>query len=62
VFRHNEYRGKQEEIVEAAVSGTLLARLTFFMRLIFTTGSDILVVAPTGMGKVRTHVHNCFAS
>ncbi|KAH9889798.1 P-loop containing nucleoside triphosphate hydrolase protein [Cubamyces lactineus] len=34
VFGHSGFRGRQEEIVEAAV-----------------TGSDVLVIAPTGMGK-----------
>ncbi|KAI0763648.1 P-loop containing nucleoside triphosphate hydrolase protein [Trametes elegans] len=33
-FGHQEFRGKQEEVVEAAV-----------------LGSDVLVIAPTGMGK-----------
>ncbi|EIW59169.1 ATP-dependent DNA helicase [Trametes versicolor FP-101664 SS1] len=34
VFGHSEFRGRQKEIVEAAV-----------------IGSDVLVIAPTGMGK-----------
>ncbi|KAF8895592.1 P-loop containing nucleoside triphosphate hydrolase protein [Infundibulicybe gibba] len=34
IFGHSEYKGKQKQIVEAAVSGT-----------------DVFVVAPTGMGK-----------
>ncbi|KAI0333727.1 ATP-dependent DNA helicase [Cubamyces sp. BRFM 1775] len=34
IFGHSEFRGRQEEIVEAAV-----------------LGSDVLVIAPTGMGK-----------
>ncbi|KAI0662021.1 ATP-dependent DNA helicase [Cubamyces menziesii] len=34
IFGHSEFRGRQQEIVEAAV-----------------LGSDVLVIAPTGMGK-----------
>lgn len=34
-FGYSDYKGKQKEVVEAAVRG-----------------ADILVVAPTGMGKV----------
>ncbi|KAL1950638.1 hypothetical protein VTO73DRAFT_5762 [Trametes versicolor] len=42
IFGHSEFRGRQKEIVEAAV-----------------LGSDVLVIAPTGMGKVWlwTSVH-----
>ncbi|KAJ8454684.1 hypothetical protein ONZ51_g12891 [Trametes cubensis] len=35
IFGHSEFRGRQQEIVEAAV-----------------LGSDVLVIAPTGMGKI----------
>ena len=34
-FGYSDYKGKQKEVVEAAVRG-----------------ADILVIAPTGMGKV----------
>jgi superfamily II DNA helicase RecQ len=37
VFGKSDYKGKQKEIMEAAVQG-----------------ADILVVAPTGMGKVSS--------
>jgi len=41
VFGYRDYKGKQREVVEAAVRG-----------------ADILVVAPTGMGKVSP----CFST
>lgn len=39
-FGHSDYKGKQKEIIEAAMSG-----------------SDVFVLAPTGMGKVSYGMH-----
>jgi superfamily II DNA helicase RecQ len=53
VFGHTEYKGKQKEIIEAA-----LERKPEFLSQHSlpdsnsTTGKDIFVLAPTGMGKV----------
>jgi hypothetical protein len=57
VFGYSEYKGKQKEIFEAAINGMgqccferkNTKRYQFFL----SVGADVLVVAPTGMGKVR---------
>jgi Lhr-like helicase len=54
VFGHTVYKGKQKEIVEAAFAGSLHSYYrVFVVDLISNLGADVLVVAPTGMGKVR---------
>jgi hypothetical protein len=52
-FGHAEYRGKQREIIEAAVLG-----MSFYINARYLAlkngfiGADVFVLAPTGMGKV----------
>ncbi|KAH9931643.1 ATP-dependent DNA helicase [Epithele typhae] len=50
-FGHTKFRGKQEEIVELAMQGTSPQRIYTSEELKMPTGTDVLVIAPTGMGK-----------
>jgi hypothetical protein len=51
-FGYSSYKGKQKEIVEAAVSGPSQLLCPSLVPYLETLGQDVLVVAPTGMGKV----------
>ena len=55
MFGYSEYKGKQKEIFEAAIKG--MSWTTFSVGPLkdvsfLSLGADVLVVAPTGMGKV----------
>lgn len=53
VFGHEDYRGKQREIVETAIlSEPQVDRLCLDVVPELCQDVDIFVVAPTGMGKV----------
>jgi len=53
VFHHSDYKGKQKEIIDAAMQGTFIVVRTVSRFLTFmVSGNDVFVVAPTGMGKV----------
>ena len=54
VFCHSDYKGNQKEIVEAAIQGMFkVAIRSMLLGLnLPTSGRDVFVVAPTGMGKV----------
>ena len=52
-FGFSGYKGKQKEIIEAAISGEpVTTRRVVEAGLTRYLGADVFVLAPTGMGKV----------
>ena len=54
VFGHSDYKGKQKEIFHAAVQRAYMFCLLRNVYSSYVSGLDVLVIAPTGMGKVRS--------